>query len=207
MGGKSMHNMNNLYCRIYYRQWDVFKEVFHEFNRIFKLTAIVLSLLAAVMIVLSPTLTISAPSEQEAPVKIIEVENSLYRTGTSLTVTDKANYKKNIEYFADAVYEASEGANKIGKETIYTDGQCALNSDIVWVQNCHPSASVSGRLVEGKNVNFCDIFPDPDPTLLDYTFYFLTNDTGHQRGGYTLGHEWGHYYTSMWDEYAAANTP
>jgi len=159
-------------------------------NRMFRKVAVVLSLIIAATIVISPSVSHSAPGAPDADPVIIDVEISLWQ---NVALTSRTPYNKIIQRFADAVFEASEGENKIGKVTIYQNGQCANKADIVWVQNCHPSGAVSGRAVNGQNINFCDIFTG--------SMNYITDPVGDQGGGYTLGHEWGHYYYSMYDEY------
>jgi calcium-activated chloride channel regulator 3/4 len=121
---------------------------------------------------------------------VVDLQVSLYApSGNS---TNRAPYERIIEYFADGVYESSNGVHKIGKVTFYTQGNRSDTSDIVWVQNCHPNAHISGRAVEGERVQMCDRFGATD---------FLRDDQSWQAGGYTLAHEWGHYYYSLYDEY------
>lgn len=127
---------------------------------------------------------------EEAPARLTDLTISLYNSPT--TEAEKAPYERIIEYFADGVYESSNGAHKIRRVTIYTEGNLANKSDVVWIENCHPNAHVSGRSVEGQRVEMCDNFSSTN---------FLANDQGWQGGGYTLAHEWGHYYYSLWDEY------
>jgi uncharacterized protein YegL len=165
-------------------------------NRIFRQTTVVLSLIAMAMILIAPSATQSAPEAPAQPPVIIDVEISLHKT--TVPAADRTKYENIIKYFADAIFEASEGENKIGKVTFYLGGTCSDKADVVWTASCHPSGDISGRGVNGLFINFCDVFSPVD---------FLANDWGHQGGGYTLAHEWGHYYYSMYDEYAEAYTP
>ena len=163
-------------------------------NRLFKQVAVVLSLITIVMIVIPPSLTHSAPGVPDAPPVIIDLEISLHKS--TVPLADRTKYENIIGYLADAVFEASNGENKIGTVTFYLGGACASKADIVWVASCHPNGAVSGRAVNGQNIEFCDVFPGTT-----ITSYFLNSDTDHQGGGYTLGHEMGHYYYSLYDEY------
>ena len=146
------------------------------------------------MIVIPPSLTHSAPGVPDAPPVIIDLEISLHKS--TVPLADRTKYENIIGYLADAVFEASNGENKIGTVTFYLGGACASKADIVWVASCHPNGAVSGRAVNGQNIEFCDVFPGTT-----ITSYFLNSDTDHQGGGYTLGHEMGHYYYSLYDEY------
>jgi hypothetical protein len=107
-------------------------------------------------------------------------------------------YESLIGYFADAVYQESNTAVKLRKVTIYTGSTFASNANIVWMQNGTPSASPAGFGIAGEHINMFDVFG----------LNFLADDTGQRAGGYTLAHEFGHYYFGLWDEYAAAaNSP
>ena len=116
------------------------------------------------------------------------------------TVDDGANdadqraYEDRIKEFANAVYQSTNGAHKIGMVTIYRDGALANSVDVLWNENCGdnngPRAFPSGFGVAGKRIYMC------------------TNWTGSsimstpKGGGYTLAHEWGHYAYGLYDEYA-----
>jgi len=153
-------------------------------------SAVVFSLLMVIVIVLlSPTTTLSSP-QVRTQATLIDITISLYSSPAS--AADRAPYERIIRYFADGVYEASNGAHKIQKVTIYTGGNFADRADVVWVASCHPNAAPSGRSVQGGHVNFCDTFS---------TYKFLDDDKGGQEGGYTLAHEWGHYFYGLYDEY------
>jgi hypothetical protein len=122
--------------------------------------------------------------------KFIDLTISLYADPTE--DEDKEPYEKIIGYFADGVYESSNGAHKIRRVVIYTKGNLANKADVVWIESCHPNANISGRAVQGQRVEMCDKFG---------TYNFLADDSHHQGGGYTMAHEWGHYYYSLYDEY------
>ncbi|MEJ2749821.1 MAG: VWA domain-containing protein, partial [Anaerolineae bacterium] len=112
-------------------------------------------------------------------------------TATLTTAADRANYEAVIGYFADAVYEESNGANRLRKVTFYRDAMNFDSANVRWVASCHPNANASGYIVPGWHVNMCDQF---------YSTNFL--DPAKQAdGGGTLAHEWGHYFYGMYDEY------
>jgi calcium-activated chloride channel regulator 4 len=111
------------------------------------------------------------------------------------TTQEREPYERIIRYFADAVFESSNGAHKIGKVTIYSRGAQANRADIVWVASCHPNGPVSGRGVRGWHINMCDSFSPNN---------FLADDTTGQKGGYTLAHEWGHFFYGLYDEYVGS---
>lgn len=109
----------------------------------------------------------------------------------------RAAIENNIRYFADAVYEMSNGAHKLGKVTIYTSGANSDNVDVKWVASCWPNAHVSGRSFASGRIEHCDNFQNTN---------FLNDDRGQRNGGYTLAHEWGHYNYSLYDEYQSSTT-
>jgi hypothetical protein len=126
----------------------------------------------------------------------VDVDISLYNNPTG---EDREPYDNIIRFFANGVYESSNGAHKLGTVTFHTSGENANESDVVWVEKCHPSANAAGIASDGLHVNMCDIFEDGGFLWFDYDF--LSNNAHQRMGGYTLAHEWGHYYYSLYDEY------
>ena len=127
----------------------------------------------------------------------IDVDISLYNNPTS--GDDREPYETIINYFADAIYEASNGAHKLGRVTFFPNGGHSDNADVIWVERCHPSADVVGVRAPGLHVNMCDIFENGG--LLWFDKNFLSTHGNQRHGGYALGHEWGHYYYGLYDEY------
>ena len=140
-----------------------------------------------------PALPASATPDAPGAATLLDVTISLHSKPD--TTEKRAPYERIIQYFADGVYEASNGADKIRTVRIYTGGRYANRADVVWVASCHPTGAVSGRGVQGLHINMCDTFSGLD---------FLADDNGGQGGGYTLAHEWGHYFYSVYDEYLGA---
>ena len=169
-------------------------EVVRKALRLRSFTLVMLASLAIAALVLFPTPALSSPgpAQVKSP-QLFDVTISLHSSPTSNA--DRAPYESIIKYFADAVYEASNGAHKLRKVSIYTGGNFSDRADVVWIASCHPSAPVSGRSVQGQHINMCDTFGSTK---------FLKNDNGWQGGGYILAHEWGHYFYSLYDEYKGA---
>ncbi|MCP4348077.1 MAG: VWA domain-containing protein [Desulfobacterales bacterium] len=117
------------------------------------------------------------------------------------TVAKKEPIENNIKYFADGVYEESNGAQKLGRVTIYTDGTMTDNADIVWTEECWPSANISGYGKDNRNIRHCDIFTN-NGNPVD----FLEEGDGQIYGGLTISHEWGHYFHSLYDEYQGSGS-
>jgi len=154
---------------------------------------LVVPLLLAMLLPAAPAL--AAPSEaQVPPARLWDLTISLYRSPTS--AADRAPYERLLEYFADGVFESSNGAHKIRRISIYSGGAFADQADVVWVANCHPSARIAGRATVGAHINMCDVFSNNN---------YLQDDWGHRGGGYTLAHEWGHYFYAVYDEYRGGN--
>lgn len=128
-------------------------------------------------------------------VRYVDVTISLYAGAPINTPAERAKYENIIGYFADTIYEMSNGAHRLRKVTFYRDAQNWDNVNVQWTPSCHPNATGSGilRVGQGARVAFCDYFNPVD---------FLANDNGQRGGGATLGHEWGHYFYGVGDEYA-----
>ena len=132
--------------------------------------------------------------------RVIDLTISL--DGTASTDRQKAPYIGIIEHFADAIYEMSNGAHKIGTVTVFQNGHSGDTADIVWTDSEWPhvpGGCVSGIGQRGCRINMGDTFPFPTP-------YVATQADNWQGAGYALAHEWGHYYYGLYDEYNG-NTP
>lgn len=125
-------------------------------------------------------------------VRTINVTISLYRSAPAGSAI-RRTYEQAIRYFADGVYESSNCAHQLGKVSIYQRGKAKDTADIVWVREVHPAAVASGYRRQGGNVSMGDIYNEEDQTTL--------GDEGQRNMGYTLAHEWGHIYYSLFDEY------
>jgi hypothetical protein len=128
----------------------------------------------------------------EIGVRYTNVTISLYQGAPISTPAERAKYEAIIGYFADAVYEMSNGLERIGKVTIYRDKANFDTASIQWIPTCWPNANLSGFSRSGARVEMCDVFQ---------TVNFLQRT---QDGGYTIAHEWGHYFFGMSDEYAGS---
>ncbi|NCC34520.1 MAG: VWA domain-containing protein, partial [Chloroflexia bacterium] len=129
-------------------------------------------------------------------VRMIDITVSYYANSATAQARRQA-IEENLRYFADSIYEMSNGANKLRRVTIYTGGSFANQADIVWVANCWPNAHLSGYGTPGLRIQHCDTFQ---------TANFMNSDRGFRQGGYVLGHEMGHYFYSVYDEYRG-NSP
>jgi hypothetical protein len=129
----------------------------------------------------------------------IDVNIHLYRTPS---LAERVPYSNVVGYFADALYESSNGARKLGTVTIYANTPVTGKTHIVWTARCHPCASVGAFPANYiGDVNMCDIFEDCDDQGCSEVVNFLSNRENIEHAGYTLAHEWGHYYFGLYDEY------
>ncbi|MEM7029692.1 MAG: VWA domain-containing protein [Chloroflexota bacterium] len=127
-----------------------------------------------------------------------DITVSLYHSNSAFQSNQTA-ILDNIRYFADAVYEMSNGTHRLGRVTFYTNGNYRNKADIIWVRNCHPNAYISGRARASgpyKRIEHCDNFSGSN---------FVGDTDGRKSGGYTLAHEWGHYFYSLYDEYVGSS--
>jgi hypothetical protein len=121
----------------------------------------------------------------------IDLTISIFR---SIAAAERPAYEHILEFFADAVYEMSNGANQICNVTIYQSGINADTANVLWVASEWPCAYPAGYNQVGAHIWMGDVFPFPKP------YNALSSD--HWAGaGYALGHEWGHYYYGLYDEY------
>ena len=125
---------------------------------------------------------------------VISLHNAPTGDDDVTTVDNRTPYEQIIQYFADAVYEESNGAHKLRNVRVYTSGLYADKCDITWSASGWPCANTCGRGTAGQHVY---MFTDFSGTN------FLTNQ---EWGGYCLAHEWGHYFYGVFDEYKASNT-
>jgi uncharacterized protein YegL len=156
--------------------------------------AVVLSLALMSIALLSPINTLS--TRAQAAAVPVDVTISLY---SSPAGEARAAYDRIIQYFADAVYEMSNTADKVRRVEIYSGGDYANRANIKWVEECHPCANVSGYGREGMSIVMCDRFGSEQN--------YLADDNLARVGGYgSLGHEWGHYFYGLFDEYQGEGT-
>lgn len=98
-----------------------------------------------------------------------------------------------IQYFADGVYESTEGAHKLRKVRIFRQSAKQNTADVVWTASGHPHAAINGITSSGLHIYMYDLFGNHD---------LLADEIG---AGYTLAHEWGHYAYGLKDEYVIQN--
>jgi len=165
---------------------------------------------AATATTIAPTVTTSAPTltptTQPTPTvnptpipsvqppkvasEFVDFTVSVYKT---VGVSDRTPYENILGYFADGLYEMTNGAYKVRNITVYQNGQFSDKANMVWSASDWPRASVSGY-DGGGQILMGDVFPFGTP--------YNALESGNQKGaGYTMAHEWGHYQFGVRDEY------
>lgn len=130
-------------------------------------------------------------------INILDFVVSLHKTPSSQAERDR--YRKVLEYFADAVYEATEGKIRVGNIYIYTDYRFASKADILWRNSGWPNSFISAYdKLEGQHINMFDVFGETFDITKD-------DDKEYRKAGYTIAHELGHYAFGLYDEYKVPN--
>jgi uncharacterized protein YegL len=135
----------------------------------------------------------------ESGTKAIDLRVSYYDTYAN-TLKKKAQIEANLRHFSEGIYESSNGAHRLGKVTVFTDGAYADNTDILWRKEtnnsgkpCWFNAHIAGRGKKGQRIQHCDM-----GTNHRGSYNMLEQP---RAGGYTLAHEWGHFFYGLYDEY------
>jgi hypothetical protein len=125
-------------------------------------------------------------------VGIFDIRVSYYDTYDN-AMSRKGQIEDNIRHWADGVYESTNGAHRLGKVTIDTNGGSTTSNivDVLWVASCWPNANPGGRGKAGGRIEHCDTFKAANVDYLSRT----------RSGGYTIAHEWGHFAYALRDEY------
>ena len=117
------------------------------------------------------------------------------------TAEEKRNYEEVIGYYADGLYEATNGANYIGNVVIYPGAKNCSNADISWSKTGRwPGASGSfyqgwgGIGVSDEWVMNGNVFPKMD------------DENGRFDFGITLVHETMHFRYGIDDEYSKTSS-
>jgi hypothetical protein len=131
--------------------------------------------------------------------ELIDLSIGLHRD--TVSPEERAVYQSILEYFADAVFEMSNGAHQIRNVTIYyVDTPAGSTVNIIWTASGWPHSVASGFKFGGAQVNMYDTASFKDCEGISEVNYLANIE----RAGYTLAHEWGHYYYGLYDEYKAS---
>lgn len=109
-------------------------------------------------------------------------------------------WERIIGFFADAVYESTEGAHRIRNVRVFRNAQNWKNADITWDNTIPPPGDTKSNRVRASGINqtgghvyMYEIFSNGGNPL-----NLVTNE---RAGGYAMAHEWGHYFYGLYDEY------
>lgn len=110
---------------------------------------------------------------------------------------EQDKYEEIVQHFADAIYEATEGAQKVRNVRLYKKGQYMDKADVRWLAREWPHVPYKGGIgVKGGHVVMCDVF------AATHSEHNMLSELS--TAGYTLGHEYGHYFYGLYDEYKLA---
>ncbi|MBI3958359.1 MAG: VWA domain-containing protein [Chloroflexi bacterium] len=131
------------------------------------------------------------PAEGEA--RPVDLTISIYKQVR--TAADRKPYEEIIKLFADSIYEMSNGAHKIRTVTIYDDARFADRADVKWTEAVWPKANPSGYGRTGLQVKMGDTDNSSGISYKDPKNW-------PEFGYASFGHEWGHYFYGLMDEYS-----
>jgi subtilisin-like proprotein convertase family protein len=113
---------------------------------------------------------------------------------------EQDKWERIVQYFADGVYEMTEGAHKIRQVRIFRKARNFGAADIRWGKKGHPHVPSNGGVgVAGGHVEMFETFEAGGAGGADYDM--LADEIG---SGYTMAHEWGHFFLGLYDEYNPA---
>jgi calcium-activated chloride channel regulator 3/4 len=104
-------------------------------------------------------------------------------------------WERIIGHFADGVYESTEGVHRIRNVRVYRNARTWDKADITWDTAGWPMSSGINRT--GGHIFMFETFVDGRGKGVNLD---LASDE--QGAGYTMAHEWGHYFYGLYDEYA-----
>ncbi|MDR0305878.1 MAG: hypothetical protein LBI42_03460 [Chitinispirillales bacterium] len=130
--------------------------------------------------------------------QVLDHTISLHRSWSELASDSslRDEYEQTIGYWADAIYEMTNGGHRLGKVRIFPRSKYKGKTDVNWVANLHPSANPGSFMTSNGRINMSDMF----------SYRIPSNSTTNKRrdwegAGYVLAHESGHYVYSLYDEY------
>jgi len=106
-----------------------------------------------------------------------------------------------IQYWADGLYEATEGAHFLRNITIYTGGEKESTCDVQWIEQATGVPNANKTILTGDgHIRFYEEYVD----WQGFKRTFMGNRANWELGGYALAHESGHYLYNLKDEYCNA---
>lgn len=113
------------------------------------------------------------------------------------TAEEKRNYEEVIGYYADGLYEATNGANYIGNVVIYPGAKNCSNVDISWTKTGRWPGANGGILLGWGGIGVSDEW-----VLNGSVFPKMNDERGRFDFGITLVHETIHFRYGLDDDYA-----
>lgn len=102
-----------------------------------------------------------------------------------------------IQYWADGIYEMSEGVHFLRTVRIFSDDKSASACDVLWTENLSGSPFVNERALDADcKIRFADSSGIGS---------VLGGRPNWEKGGYTLAHEGGHRFYGLYDEHCKLN--
>jgi len=140
---------------------------------------------------------------------VTRIESAVIDLTMSLESTPDADtrlvYERIVGHFADAMYEMTNGAHRVGQVRIFTGGRNFGTADIRWGLRGTPHVPRNGGVgVAGGHIMMYETFTravlEPGDTVSSWwSMHLLKEEVG---AGYTMAHEWGHYFLGLYDESA-----
>lgn len=160
----------------------------------------------------APALAVTAKGSATPDNRLIDVVISLWNspagdnngnTQGNPGSEEQDNIEKIIQHFANGVYEMTEGGHRLRNVRIYRNNS-RPDADVMWVEMEHPHVPAGGGvLMPNGHIVTCDTFTNGKN--MGGGIYQNKNMLADEEGaGYTLAHEWGHYFYGVYDEYTDA---
>lgn len=118
------------------------------------------------------------------------------------SLEEREKYEQILGFYADGLYEASNGKHLLGNIRIYQKSKHKDEADIVWSKESKQLsyANILGFSTTGK-IYFSDVAEAENAAGEKKKHYYLNTESERKEAGYILTHESGHYLYGMCDEY------
>ena len=138
-------------------------------------------------------------SFRDLPTATIDLTMSVMGTADA---TKRDQYEAVIGKFAEALFQSTQGAHRVGNVDMYTNGRAASRADVVWGSIGWPNVPCGQDYHSGLGrIHMFETW-DKGTELLP-----LIGNANPSHAGYTLAHEWGHYFYGLYDQYLSGDSP
>ncbi len=111
-------------------------------------------------------------------------------------VNSRKQYENIVKYWADGIYEMSNGGNYLGKIRFFTGGAFSAGCDVVWKkEKVWPESNIGAFNETGGILKVADIWDEENP------YDHRVGEKNQFHFGMTLTHESMHYIYGLRDEY------